>query len=345
MVIALPAGLAGEALVGVLLLAAALAIALLVADMLSALPVIGPTVGGAARNAMLGAIGHTVVWAQQSAQQFASVIFGPFYALWTVIDAMTWTDYKLAQKIWGLASISIPRVVSWAQSAIYASELRSYTYTNYVKLALWEAIGAWVNILRSEAAADFQWLRAYTDYVKLALWTVINGWVAILVQRMDAGDALSRQYTEAVGGQVARYAESAASTALSAALSELARERLRAQGAEGAITGYVGSVAGVLARDIVGAEVRANAYAGALAVPIAAAVTAIEESPCIKACDPLGDLGSFLQELTDLGVIAALLLLAQQAARDPHGAATEVLDVVRPIVDDAGAAMRDLVGV
>jgi hypothetical protein len=87
-----------------------------------------------------------------------------------------------------------------------------------------------------------------------------------------------------------------------------------------------------LAREIGQSQARAEAYARSLAVPIAAAVTAIEQSPCQRFCSPLGDLGQLLQGLENAGMLAIMIAMVEAAMHDPAGLEAEIArDIVPPI--------------
>lgn len=76
-----------------------------------------------------------------------------------------------------------------------------------------------------------------------------------------------------------------------------------------------------------------------LVVPIETAITDIENSPCMKVCDPLGEVGQLLQGLEDAGMIAILLGLMAEVRSDPGAAQTALRSVVMPIIDDAVSSL------
>lgn len=87
--------------------------------------------------------------------------------------------------------------------------------------------------------------------------------------------------------------------------------------------------------DVARAGEQTLARAQALVVPIAAAVTALEDSPCIKACEPLGNIGNLIQGLEDAGMLAIMLALIEETRRDPQAVQNELRSIVVPIVTDA----------
>ncbi len=340
MPIALPLGAAAEAAAGLLLIAAALAIALLVADMLGALPIIGPSAGSAARNAMLNAIGRTVVWSQQSAQAMASVIFGPVYAVWTMIDALVTEDWQIMNTINALARWTIPNLRQWAWDLVDAN----------TRWLLW-TINADVDWLKHYVYDTAQWVltwtlgklaeeRAYVEYVKLALWQALGAWVAILVQRIDAGDAAGARYAEGLAGRAIDYADGIGRRDLKVIDQVAEQLAARADMEVGRAVEYTRTIAGQLAREIAGSEARADAYAQALALPLATAVTAIERSPCMRFCGPLGELGGLLQQLEDAGLLALLLALLAESRSDPRAVEQALASAFRPALEATARAFQ-----
>lgn len=92
--------------------------------------------------------------------------------------------------------------------------------------------------------------------------------------------------------------------------------------------------------EVVQAEAQAIATARALAVPIEAAIRDIENSPCMKTCDVLGDLGQLLQGLEDAGMAAILIALIEQALHDPGTVVSEIESDLLPPIKDALASFQ-----
>lgn len=93
--------------------------------------------------------------------------------------------------------------------------------------------------------------------------------------------------------------------------------------------------ANVLKRsDVAGIEAQALAQAQALVVPIEAAISNIEDSPCMQYCSPLGDLGQLLQGLEDAGLLAIMVALIEEARTNPGQVAADINnDLAGPIKD------------
>lgn len=94
--------------------------------------------------------------------------------------------------------------------------------------------------------------------------------------------------------------------------------------------------------DAVGAAV--GLYALSLARPLTDAITRVEESPCFRYCNPLGDLGRLAQGLEEAGLAAFLIGMVAEGLRDPSGTAKEINGVLGPIMRETGDGLRDLVG-
>lgn len=93
---------------------------------------------------------------------------------------------------------------------------------------------------------------------------------------------------------------------------------------------------------LLGGQIAANAVSQAAATgAVAQAVTALENSECIKFCDPLGALGQALQLLDVAGIIAFL----GYAASDPGGAQAFLQDTLAPGFQAAVGTVESMVGV
>lgn len=106
-----------------------------------------------------------------------------------------------------------------------------------------------------------------------------------------------------------------------------------------------------LLRDLeqVQADSRAWADAAEAAGVAAAGVVArdlarLEEQPCIRYCSPLGGIGGLLQDLEDIGLLALLLGIAGEAARDPGAVLDDGRRLVVPVVQDLGRGVLEMAG-
>ena len=85
-------------------------------------------------------------------------------------------------------------------------------------------------------------------------------------------------------------------------------------------------------------------FALSLARPLADAIVRVEDSPCFRYCNPLGDLGRLAQGLEEAGLAAFLIGMVAEGIRDPSGTAKEINGVLGPIMRETGDTLRDLVG-
>ena len=83
------------------------------------------------------------------------------------------------------------------------------------------------------------------------------------------------------------------------------------------------------------AEAATIARVVAIATPIEAAITSIENSPCMKVCEPLGGIGQLLQGLEDAALLAVILGLIDECLHDPVTVQQVLRSTVVPIVTDA----------
>lgn len=87
--------------------------------------------------------------------------------------------------------------------------------------------------------------------------------------------------------------------------------------------------------EVASAEAQAIARAIAIGRAIEAEVTTIRDSPCMRYCSPLGDLGQLLQGLEDAGLLLIMLGLIEEARHNPQEVQSVLRNVFVPLVDDA----------
>ena len=97
--------------------------------------------------------------------------------------------------------------------------------------------------------------------------------------------------------------------------------------------------AGLAAERAAAESLAAAALASALAALAAVGVRVLrlERSRCQQFCEPLGDLGEFLQGVEQAGLAALLVALAVEMAHDPRGTARTIDGLI-------GSEVRDLIG-
>ena len=106
------------------------------------------------------------------------------------------------------------------------------------------------------------------------------------------------------------------------------------------LTARINALAQDIESEISQAFAQAGTDAQALTIPLALAITAIEDSPCMQACDVLGAFGSVLSQLDTL----AVLELVGAARSDPAGAAAFLSEFAAPIAKSAAQDATDLLG-
>lgn len=88
----------------------------------------------------------------------------------------------------------------------------------------------------------------------------------------------------------------------------------------------------VTRNELANAEAKTLAQVGAVVVPLEQAITDIQNSPCMKACGPLGDLGGLIQGLEDAGLAAIMLALIAQATSDPAQLVVDIDSDISPLI-------------
>jgi len=320
-VIALPLGDAAVAVVGLLLIAAAVPLADLTVLLLSQIPVIGGPAARVAKTAFLSAVSVLARWSQQSADAFASVVQGPVVAVWTMIDAMIGQDWLIVQTVYALATVTLPRLVGWTWALVMqeVGQVIALVQADVQWLANWTA--GQLAQLRADLVAVVSWTAATIESTaaglesralarEQALASYAQSLAVQAIERADADAIAAEHFAAAAATTVERYAESL-----------WREESLRARAAEQDLADYAGRLGRALQADIAAGEAAAAAAAAAAVATVATAVQAIEDSPCIRNCGPLGEIGQLATDLEGAGLLAILLGLLVQASTDPQGLA------------------------
>lgn len=343
-VLALPIALALEALAGALLLAAAISLAVFTRDLFRRLPWPIYLVAEATYAAVVGSIRAVVIWsvsgAENAAQALRALLVNPYLVMTHAVQA----QLAFVQALQHLVQVTIPyTAAAYAQTVWGALQQEIADRNAAVSDLFWTAYN-WVSGL-------FQWAQAgiagaelhaaqgtaaaiaHADQLTAGAMARADREVAGEAAARAAGDRQGIAYTQAVGTEALGYAYRLGQ-ALAADLG-LAERQL-----EGYADQVGAAAAGYAATLTAGAIARADARAAA----IEAEVTAIEDSPCQRFCNPLGDLGQALQELQDLGLVAAILALAAESARDAAGVGRGLASGLGPVARDLEASTRSLVG-
>jgi hypothetical protein len=150
------------------------------------------------------------------------------------------------------------------------------------------------------------------------------------LQYAQAVGLAAEDYAAGLDRRAEEYTRQAAGSVYDALLQGLREQE--------AYTGRVGQAAEEYARATAEQVV---SYAQALAVPLAAAITAVEESACMRQCNTLGNLGAELSGL-DLGF---LFLLLASAATEAPALAKAFTEDVEPELEAMAGSIRGLIGV
>ena len=193
------------------------------------------------------------------------------------------------------------------QAAIAFAQARWADGVVYTQTLYWQSINFAVGV--EQRAADFA--------------RILQGQA---IQHTDAAVANAEDYARALADDGIHFTQQAVGVAEDFARQIGADAEGYARALNDLTQGY--------ARDLVGAEAAAAAVAIA---GVATAVRAIEDSPCQKFCNPLGDLGNLLQQVEDLGLAALMLALAAEMAHDPRGTARAIDGLV-------GDEVRGIIG-
>lgn len=332
-------------LIGIILLFAAYSIYRpLVVDVLGNLPI----VGGAVARVTTALLDRGVAVAQSWAQAATAPAQFVIDHVWADLHFNAWHVSANLDQIYNW--------VHWLQKGLIPYYVGQLAHT--------------IDIIFTQSLQYTQLLVTQTQMLARALfaqaWDAINltftqslMYTQLLVTQTQALARLffnqSLQYTDATGQAAEAYARDLTGGAVSYT-DRLFGEALQAT-RDGVLdaerfAGRVGVDAEGYARalhdvaighaDAVGAAV--GLYALSLARPLTDAITRVEESPCIRYCNPLGDLGRLAQGLEEAGLAAFLIGMVAEGLRDPSGTARELNGVLGPIMRETGDSLRDLVG-
>ena len=309
---------------------------------LAQLPFVGAYLAGRAEVLAQQAVNNGRAWAMAGLRPLADLINGVAWRLYfwrqSVLAAATATVLALWRVRYQVLPALEARVIGYAQR-LYAAALAyaAQLYAQAIAFAqhLYDLAIAFAQALYQAAVAYAAQLYAQSIAFAQALYAQAIGYALTLEQA-----ALG--YAQALYEAAIRYAQAVLATALGFAEDAFGRAIDYERQLYGDSIRFAESVR-TWARDY--ADARVGALAAAVAASIAALgirVLRLERSKCQRFCDPLGDLGQDLEDLSGLFEAGALFALAGAAARDPRGWASEVAgDLVQPLREAAGAVLGE----
>lgn len=269
-------------------------------------------------DALIGAAYRTVApWAQAQIGFASQLILAPYNYVSRLFHWSVLIDQAMAINLYALVAIRIPQayvdlsrltytvrdqVLSYTLGWANALQALTYTVRDQVlsyALGLYGLATQLTYTIRDQVLSYALGLYGLATQLTYTVRDQVLGYV-------DGTAAADRAYAEALQRQALGYAQEGIQDALGAAERARAEAEAYAQAAAGQALRYADQV-----------RAQAIAHADALAVPLAAAVTALEDSPCIKACEPLGEIGQLIQDLEGAGLLALLLALVEEARTHP----------------------------
>ena len=234
----------------------------------------------------------------------------------------------------------LPALRDWADELV--SNLQAWAVQQFASLQAWvlNQLGPVPELIQGAISA---------------LWAQIVPYINDVAQAVQSADQAA---IDALGG----YTAAQTAAVLAQAENDILNEAQRAARAEGAtlataqaysaalqadlsarVFGPGGAVQGLedeLQTGLNGTLAAALAGALALAKPLELTIDNINDSPCMKACDPLGAFGSALETLD----LAAIVALVAAAAANPKGTADAVQSLLGPVIDGADTLVESVLG-
>ena len=290
---------------------------------MSQLPLIGAAI-----------FGRAVAISDATVRSLAGWAAAGISPLTDLVTAVTWRFYYWRRGVVGAMQSTQSAVwrIRWMHLPALQKTLVAYAnllYNTAIAYAnqLYDSAIRWANFLYDTAIA-----------YAVQLYNNAIGWANLLY-------AQAISYAGQLYGQALGYAQAVLAQALGYAQAVLAQALGFAEDAFGRSIDYerqlygqaieFGRRVGTAAEEYAQALFKsAVAYTDASTAAVLARVLRLERSKCQQYCDPLGDLGSLLQQAEDTGLALALLALAVEASRDPRGTARAVDGLIGPTVRD-----------
>ena len=301
---------------------------------MSQLPLIGAAI-----------FGRAVAISDATVRSLAGWAAAGISPLTDLVTAVTWRFYYWRRGVVGAMQSTQSAVwrIRWMHLPALQKTLVAYAnllYNTAIAYAnqLYDSAIRWANFLYNTAIA-----------YAVQLYNNAIGWANLLyAQAISYAGQLYGQaigYAQAVLAQALGYAQAVLAQALGYAQAVLAQALGFAEDAFGRSIDYerqlygqaieFGRRVGTAAEEYAQALFKsAVAYTDASMAAVLVRVLRLERSKCQQYCEPLGDLGSLLQQAEDTGLALALLALAVEASRDPRGTARAVDGLIGPTVRD-----------
>lgn len=311
----------------------------LLSGILSEVPVIGGWIASRVDILLIGAYVGAVSWTNVATAPLTDAVGRYWLATYSINQQALQAIINLTQKVVMIRFDVIPAVTQ--QLWVLMSQLYNLTVSlinaqaaqqqQYSVALYWQAVRFTVQELGAEQAFAQQLAAQGQQFTLGQIAQVVSYDQQLAAQLLSDAQGLTldaERYAAALAAQLVAFTQAAVGDA------ELLAERIGVDGAE-----YARALQRQALDFASGAAAAAFADAAALTAALAVTVTAIEDSPCMRFCAPLGDLGQLLQQLVDLGLAALLVSLAAELARDPRGTAATLDQLIGgPIREVAAVA-------
>lgn len=311
----------------------------------NAVPLIGGVLAAAMDSAIWWAYSQSINVAAGAIRGAGEIFSVPTMMQHWLTDNVGAAAASAAMAAWRISHITIPLIVSQLTSLAYWARDAAIQFAAQVEHdvvgLIWDRFNASIQFAAQveHDVAGLAWDLYYQATAFAA--QVEHDVVGLVWNRYQAVEADLGAEAAAITGLVAQVDTN---------LQGLIWDRWRA--AEADAGAALGATEAELGRAIDGARAEARAEAGAAqaagiaaAGVVAAELSRLMERDCIKFCNPVGGLGSILQDLEDIGLEALLLGLIAEAVSDPQAVLADVSSVVAPIVEDIGQGVTELAGI
>lgn len=241
------------------------------------------------------------------------------YAMVLIPAATIDAVYYGWQATWIIRYRTIPQLAGQTGQLVAQAQATAQAYADYRVSRLATNVGQIMAYLIALTQQTGQAAMAYADYRVSALASSVSQLLAQVIGYVQAQDAQGIAYAQALTASSEGYARSLAGQVLQYAQAGVLDAERYAQRVGVDAEDYARALHDVAighADQVAGA---AAAAAAASTSAVAARVAEIEESPCQRACNPLGQIGELVQGLEGAGLLSILIGLVVEAERDPRG--------------------------